>query len=490
MNQDARRVLLAVFAGGAAVFGVLTINGTWLTPGAHGDSVAYVSAAESFAERRTFEVPMTAWSDPDSVTSLSHFPPGFSLLLSVPMFWGTQSHAAALWVMALSAGVSVVFLSLLASEAFGVGAGILFASLLLITPVFVRLHLVIWSEPTYLAMTALMLYVMVKRPSSAWAYGLLACAGLMVRYVGVAGTLAAVGWAALRATSVRERVTRAVWAGAPSTVFLLWWGRTVDRSGEAIREVGVYGGVGRSFSQAAGMIVEWLVPGGWAGGTWPAVGLVAAGALVIGVAGRRGSWHAQERRSLRHAVMLYGTCYVSVVLVSRFLADPRIPFDSRLFLPVLVLVTLVFAASATELARAAGTKGWVVLGVAVGVWCVGAVREDRMGIAAVNENGVYFTNGAWMIDPVIRWVDNQSAQFETIYSNEPALLYYQSGRHAKELLNEGEDFDAFRRVFDHRPGAMVFAYPLHVGNIPEEVFAEAFGLRRVVRTSMGAVYVP
>jgi hypothetical protein len=40
--MDARRVLLAVLAGGAAIFGVLTINGTWLTPGAHSDSVAYL----------------------------------------------------------------------------------------------------------------------------------------------------------------------------------------------------------------------------------------------------------------------------------------------------------------------------------------------------------------------------------------------------------------------------------------------------------------
>jgi hypothetical protein len=95
-----------------------------------------------------------------------------------------------------------------------------------------------------------------------------------------------------------------------------------------------------------------------------------------------------------------------------------------------------------------------------------------------------------MIDPVIRWVDNQSTPFGTIYSNEPALLYNQSQRHAKELPNQREDFAAFRRVFDDRPGAVVFAYPLNVGTIAEEVFAEALSLRPVVRTSMGAVYVP
>jgi hypothetical protein len=159
-------------------------------------------------------------------------------------------------------------------------------------------------------------------------------------------------------------------------------------------------------------------------------------------------------------------------------------------MPVLALTTLVFSASATELARAVGAKGWALLAVGVGVWGFAALREDRVGIASVNEQGLYFTNGAWMIDPVIRWVDNRSAAFELIYSNEPALLYYQSGRHAKELPRLGEDLDGFAAVFRERPGAVVFAYPLHVDNVPEREFAERLGLEQVMRTGMGAVYVP
>ena len=490
MNHDARRTLLAVFAAGSAVYGVLTINRTWLTPGAHADSVHYLGAAESFERSRTFEVPVTRWSSPDSVEPLSHFPPGFPLLISLPLSLGTQTHAAALWVMALSAGVAVAFFTLLVSEAFGVGAGLLSAVLLLITPVFVRLHLAIWSEPSYLAVTAVLLYVMVKRPAWAWAHGLLAGAGLMIRYVGVAGTLAAVVWAAVKGESRRERLTGMAWAAAPSALFLLWWSRSVAGAGEAIREVGVYGGLGRNLSQAVAMLPDWLVPGGWGGGAWPAAFLVLVGVLVIGQAVRSGAWLGPEKAPRLRAVLIYGACYLLVVLASRLLADPRIPFDSRILLPVLVLTTLVFAVSATELARSAGSRGWALLIVAMAIWSAAALREDRIGVASVNEQGLYFTYEGWMIDPVIRWVDNQSSPFDVIYSNEPTLLYYQSSRHAKELPNRGEDLEAFGRAFRERPGAVVFAYPVHVDNLPEQLFVERLGLQPVVRTGMGAVYVP
>jgi hypothetical protein len=75
------------------------------------------------------------------------------------------------------------------------------------------------------------------------------------------------------------------------------------------------------------------------------------GLLILSLAARHGAWRSPERRHLLRAVLLYGAGYVAVLFASRVLADPRIPFDSRLFMPVLVLITLAFFASATELAR-------------------------------------------------------------------------------------------------------------------------------------------
>ena len=68
--------LLVVAAALVAVLGVLGINRSRLTPGVHGDSVEYLTAAESFRTDGTFTIPITHWSRVDSVAELSHFPPG------------------------------------------------------------------------------------------------------------------------------------------------------------------------------------------------------------------------------------------------------------------------------------------------------------------------------------------------------------------------------------------------------------------------------
>ena len=131
MTLEARRILLAAVAGFVALYGVLSINRSPLLPGVSGDSVEYLSAARSFADRKTLEVPGTRWTDADSVATLAHFPPGFPVLISLPLRGETSGRAAALWVMAVSAGIALFVITLLAAEWFGFPAATLTALLLL-----------------------------------------------------------------------------------------------------------------------------------------------------------------------------------------------------------------------------------------------------------------------------------------------------------------------------------------------------------------------
>jgi hypothetical protein len=492
MTPGAQRVLVAALAGFGAMYGVLSINRSPLLPGVHGDSVEYMSAAESFAQRRTFEVPVADWSDTDSVSVLSHFPPGFPVLIALPLGGETSARAAALWVMAVSAGLAALVVTLLAAEVFGVATGALGTLLLLISPVCVRLHLAIWSEPTYLAVTALLLYAMVRRPRWSWCHGLLAVVGVAIRYVGIAGALAAALWALTNARSWRERLSGFALAIAPSFIFLVWWERLVARGGGAIRRIGVYGEFGRNAQQLEIMLREWLLPRGRAGDPWAAMGtgIVAVVGLVVLIgAARRGLWRGGERPSFLLAAGLFSGCYASVVVLSRFFADPRIPFDDRMFLPVLILVTVAFVASATELARWKGRAGWAVLVVALGVWGGYAVRQARDFVSVVNQVGMYFTFMGWTVDPTLRWVQDDSGAYDAIYSNDPALVYFQTGRHARYLPIVGDDLAAFQRRFQESSAAVVITYPPQVGNLSDDVFTRLLGLRNVVRTERGAAYV-
>jgi hypothetical protein len=238
------------------------------------------------------------------------------------------------------------------------------------------------------------------------------------------------------------------------------------------------------------MLTEWAVPGGREGAGWLAAWLVVVGLAVVLVTARRGVWRGETRRALLHAALVYGGCYTLVVVASRLFADPRILFDARMLMPVLVLATVLFVASAGELAREGGVRGWVIFGLATVVWLGAAVREDRAMVAAVNERGMYFTFVPWAVEPAVIWLEEASAAFEVVYSNEPALVHFLAGRHAKDLPVAGEDLASFERAFRAAPGAVVVFDPLQPSHLPADVFVRALGLHTVVRGSMGVVLAP
>lgn len=480
--------LLALLVGASAVYAVLTINASPLTPGVSSDSVEYLSAAESFAWSGTFVVPVTSWSSPDSVAPLAHFPPGFPALIALPVRLGVHAPAAALWVMAASSGVALAFSFLLAAEAFGTAAGFLGALLLLLTPVFTKLNLAIWSEPSYLALTLVMFWVMLRQPRRALAYGALAAAGVAVRYVGLAGAITAGIWAAQQGGSRRERILDAGAATLPSIVLLGWWWGRVAAAGASVRRLGLHLHLTRNVVQLRALFPDWLVPESWHAGGWAALGLVALGVLLIVGAARDGSW--RQRRPVVVLAGIYGAAYLVVVVASRLFLDERIPFDARIFAPLLLLATVAVAGTARVwLPDRHALVRWSVAALA-GWWCVAMLRDIQGGVRVVNEEGRFYTFVGWLRSPLVAWLGREASTYAVIYSNEPAMVTYDIGRPAKLLPDAGEDLQAFAAAFRRRPGAVMIAYPLHPGNRPDAEFVDLLSLRPVVRTSMGAIYVP
>ena len=487
MTPGARGMLLAILAGCAAAYGVLSINRSGLVPAIHGDSVQYLAAAESFARDGTFRVPQAHWSEMDSVSVLSHYPPGFPVLISLALGREMPAHTAALLIIAVSSAIALALFTLLVYEAGGAATAALTAVVLLITPVWVRLHLAVWSEPSFMAVTAALLYGMVRWPRASWLHGLLAAAGAAIRYVGVAGAVAAAAWAWSLGSSTRDRLARAAVALAPSGLFLAWWRASVADGGGVVRELGFYGDLGRSLRVLGPALTEWVVPGGRRPEhAWLAAPFILLALLVIGMAAKRGAWQQARRRPVVRAALLYGGSYAGVLLASRLLADPQIPFDERLFMPVLVLATACFTISATDLARAAGRRGWAALALVVGAWMFAAARESRTMVASVNETGMYYTLIPWLADRSIRWVDEESESFPVVYSNDPTLLYFLTERHARSLPDDLADLPDFARLFRASPGAVVILYLPQ----PVEPFVATLGLRLAAQGSMGAAYVP
>lgn len=348
MSSDARHLVTVLLLAAAGSLGVLGINQSWLAPGAMSDAVEYLTAAQSFEEHGQFEIPVSEWNSPDSVARLAHYPPGLSMLISVPMDFGFRLYPSALVVMAISSGLALAFAYLLASELGGPWAGLLSALMLFIMPVCAKINLSVWSEPSYVAATLAMLYVMVSRPRWAWAYGFLAAAGVAIRYVGVAGVATATLWAGVQGGTRRERIALAATAAGPSLGFLAFWHHYVAAGGGTVRTIGWYGGLGPNLVQFRNMLIEWLVPTGSSGAGWVVVGALSlAFTMLLAV---RGTDLWQRERACKGLGLLaaFVAFYTATVVASRLFVDPFIPFDARLFLPVLVLGVLAFAISAVH----------------------------------------------------------------------------------------------------------------------------------------------
>ncbi len=491
MSRDARRLILALVIGVCATYAVLSINLSPLTPGSCSDSVEYLGAAKSLARTGTLAVPLASWASSDSVSTLAHYPPGFPALVALPISLGVRSYPSALWVMAASSGVALAFAFLIVASAFGDWAGVLAALLLFLTPTYAKIDMAIWSEPSYLALTLPMFYLMLKKPRWAIGYGLLAAAALSVRYVGIAGSALVVLWAAMHGRSVRDRLTGAAIAGTPSLLFLAWWHSYVAAAGTAIRHVGPYFSMlHANLTELAQLGPLWLVPMSWPGGELTALLLATLGVLVILAAWRTGEWWASTRKELALLGSLYAVLYVAVVVGSRLFADPAIPFDARLFLPVLVLATMAAAASAYALGKHPHTTVMnLALVLLLGAWMQGSWSEIQQGVRTVNHVGRFYSSIDWIDSPAIRWIDNHSRPYDVIYSNEPELVYYQTGRYARTLPRTGENLAAFRTVFFRHHAALVIAYPLNIGDLPARTFVALLGLKAAVRTPLATVYV-
>lgn len=493
MSRGTLRLVLTLAIGFAGAYGVLSINHSPLVPGLSGDSVAYLGAAESLATEGTLDVPFAPWTSTDSTSTLDHFPPGFPVLVSLPVRFGVGAPSAALWIMAASSGLALAFAFLLVADAFTLWVGGLAAVLLFVTPAYAKLDLAIWSEPSYLAVTLGMLYLMLRKPQRVFGHGLLAACGLAIRYVGIAGTGTVAVWALLNARSRREGATRAAVGVLPSLLLLGWWSLRVGAGGGTIRRMGVYGDLGHNVRQLGAMFGEWLVPLPW-GVTGLVATVVTLCTLLMGLAlivhaHRSGHWAEPVARDLARLGLIYAGLYVGVVFAARLLADPRIPFDVRLFLPITVLATMAGAASISAL-RASGWASRVAVALFLLGWSAGSWVEIRRGVAVVNEQGRYYTHVDWTRSPVMRWVAQGSGPYAVLYSNEPELLFYHTGRHAHRLPRQGEDLTAFRDRFENERAAIVVAYPLHIGDIPAASLQRLLGVVPEVRTPIGAVYVP
>jgi len=486
-------------------------------PGIDPDALAYVGSAESFARHGQFRIPTAHWDSGDSTSALSHFPPGLPIAVAVPVRMGMDPVQGSRLVSATAAFVTVATLAFLVGEATAPLAGILLATALFGMSATYVVHVSVLSEPLFLAFLALTLAAMVRRDEKPWLAGLWAALAALTRYAGISAVGAAALWSVARRGTIGEQARRGMWALLPAAVLQgLWFVRTkLVASASSIRELALYGNLGKSIHEGATTLTSWLVPDA-DGALDPADAMphrraiaAVAGALLVVVVltgtvralrrhrtGRTGAGDdaSDPTAALRllAASTLLVACYLALLIVSRLIADPGIPFDERILSPVIVLGTTIAATGIALWWRStrAELPKIALCGALLG-WWFGAASTTWVDASYVMAWGSDFGGDQWHRSELLAWA-RAHGHGHPLYSNWPIVPYFYLGRPARDVprLNETAQLGQFAdslRAHDGR--VLAFDVP-GIEYVPVDTLAKVPGLRLITRLHDGAVFGP
>jgi hypothetical protein len=184
--------------------------------------------------------------------------------------------------------------------------------------------------------------------------------------------------------------------------------------------------------------------------------------------------------------------YLSVLVASRLVADPNIPFDERILAPVMLLgasmaatgIALWWRSTTSDLARIA------VVGALLGWWAASG-SHTRNEARWVFEHGSDFANDQWRHSDLIDWARTDGTAFP-LYTNWPVMSYFYLRRPARDVprLEETARMAEFVDSVRVRGGRILhFAWP-GVEYVPVDSMVKLSGLRIVARRADGVVLAP
>ena len=493
----------------ALTVGLAAAVGVWLGtappgPGLDPDAASYLGAAQSVVRGGGYRIPIAHWASPDSTSPLAHFPPGYPTALALPIALGSGPLQAARVVNAVAAFVEIVGVIWIVATAAGAVAAFAVAASLLVMHPLVMVHLSVLSEPLFLAAIICALAAMVALPRAddeqsrlviALAGGLAAAMAVLSRYAGIAVVGAFVIWSCLQPATITVRVRRTAAAALPPLLlFGAWLLRSYLTSGpRSIRTLGAYGGLGETLRMGASTIVAFLVPltsdDNLPARPWIALALLL-GVTYLVVRGIRGAARPSIAWSALIAAVLLAILYLGVVVASRLIADPNIPFDERILAPLFVIGVIISAVATRQWWRQARLPARVVCVVLVVAWFGASFRASQDDVAWLMENGEDFAQAQWTSSPLLAWA-RANASGRPLYSNWPAAIVFHLNRAAHEVPNDSTDavLRAFADTLRVRRGVVLAFDQPSPDQIGGEALKRAPGLEPIARLSDGTVFV-
>ena len=228
------------------VFGISAIALSLYTTSAHGvrtspDSLYYISTARSLlnGEGLVAHMPavidvltggVTTFEETAEARPLTHWPPLYPISLAAIGLTGLDLFSGARYLNALLFGANVWLIGWLILREIGSTGWSLAASLAMITsPALLRIHSFAWSEPLFILLTTISLFLLIYHHRSNH-LGLLILAGIcsalafLTRYIGVTVVLTgALVLVSFSGSDVWSRIKRTVLYGAVACLPMALW---------------------------------------------------------------------------------------------------------------------------------------------------------------------------------------------------------------------------------------------------------------------------
>lgn len=465
--------------------------------------MAYTGAAKSLVQVHSLRVPTGDWSDDDSTSALSYWPPGYPAAIALPVLAGATPIQGGRYVNVLAAALTAGAIFFLISAALGPTAGVAGVLVVFLTTAVADVHLSVLSEPLCIACILLTVVAMVYARDQLLLLGVLGAAAVMVRYVGGCAPAAVFTWTLLDDRfSFGRRVRRAMVAIAvPAVAVVAWLARTAaapDRHGTP--KFAVYGGWSETIHQAWTTIATWLTPLVPDGSIRNIGAAVVALLLLILLAStahdtatahlRRAPVAASRTSTILGASFVMALWYLIVLLASRLFVGGTIPFDWRILSPIITLLDVMVVVSVAYWWRAYHRPMHIILTVLALTWGVAS------GFSTVNDaieavtDGLDFASSDWRDSPTLAWV-RANGNGHTLYSNWPPAVYFHTNRIARELPDSDEvrhDLRDFADALHESKGLIVAFNDSSPDVVSPDSLAKLLDLKRVAKFEDGAIW--
>ena len=490
MSPASRGILAGLLLAGVAALGTLAANQGWLLPSVDESGAAYLVAAPQVVVDGATVAPWSEWDgrEPDLLAGRGVALTG---VMSALLPLRPQPHVTALWSLAASAAVLMLFVAWTVGGVAGIPGGLLAGAVLASSALGVSLATAIRPEILAMARVARQLGLFTYQPRWWVAHGLVGALCWLALPAGLGCVLAAALVAVWTRDEPQERARAALGTittalAAPAITWVLPWAGFASLLPVRPPSFG-------SATASLRGVVEFM-GGGW-GGPSVVLGLVvgtAAAALVLSewvetpAVLEPVDWKDPRApdglaEAFRPAALIQA---VSLLLSTELLGA----LDGPTSAPWALVIVPVVAVGCAAVARRAARRRWRATVVpAALIWLGVSALGARTTLTSIQEDGRALTHRSWVSSEVIRWVDNRSDGFTTFYSDEPALLHIQSGERAIRLPRRTADLDAFADVFQDRPGAVLVTA---ASRVSANAIEDALGLEVIEATAEGTILVP